>query len=238
MREPWFDRDMRHVHGRRSGSKELARSPPDAGGSGERLSEVQPGVGVVTLGSEGQVVTVTAASFQQAEVEGGAADAVCGLSWPPVPCRTTVGRVKFDAELRGWCIAAVDLIRVATSADTEVRHVKQSVSRWPANAGVSAMSCPWAQVSLIRAVAIDATLIGGPNHGMREPAGTAPRSRDRPARPLRHRSRRALGWRWAPAAAPASTTSVRSVAAAAEAHRVNAGGSVMAKTACLSVQLK
>jgi hypothetical protein len=79
----------------------------------------------------------------------------------------------------------------------------------------SATSRPCAQVSINRAVAIDAALIGGPNHGSFLPSATRPSSSCRRARVSRQSASISAGGVVASCSAPASTKPVGLVAASA-----------------------
>lgn len=103
-----------------------------------------------------------------------------------------------------------------------------------ATPSASATSCPCAQVSISRAVAIEATLIGGPYQGSLAPAGWAASARCSASRPSRQRARSTAGGSFAPSSA-ASSTKVSGVARACRAARAKASGSVAESSACRSV---
>ncbi|OLT38534.1 hypothetical protein BJF85_09535 [Saccharomonospora sp. CUA-673] len=69
----------------------------------------------------------------------------------------------------------------------------------------SATSCACAQVSIMRAVAIDAGLMSGPYHGSFRPAGTAASAACSSALPARQRRSSSVGSRRASSWAPSST---------------------------------
>ena len=108
---------------------------------------------------------------QHAEVLGRTGDALGGVGGTPRPGRS-VGREQFDEERlggRGQPVTAnaKSLVRTPMWAIDLSRAVAGRVTP-----SASATSRPCAQVSIRRAVAIDAALIGGPNHGSLRPSAT------------------------------------------------------------------
>jgi hypothetical protein len=106
------------------------------------------------------------------------------------------------------------------NAKSRVRTPMCAIERSRAVAGrftpsASATSRPWAQVSISRAVAIEAALIGGPNHGSLRPSATASSSSCRRSRVSRQSASRRSGGSAANSSAPASTKPVGSLAASA-----------------------
>ena len=100
-----------------------------------------------------------------------------------------------------------------------------------------ATSWPCAQVSMIRAVAIDVGLIGGPYHGIFSPSGTAASSRARSARPSRQRCISSAGGICDHSSAP-SSVKPSGLAAASLSPSANASGSLMAVSDAWSVQAR
>lgn len=88
-----------------------------------------------------------------------------------------------------------------------------------------------------RAEAMDAALIGGPNHGKRVPGGCARSAACSSARPERQRASNSAGGSAAPSSAPASTK-VSTAAAAFSTTEPKPSGSVTASTDCRSVQAR
>lgn len=101
----------------------------------------------------------------------------------------------------------------------------------------SAMSWPWAQVSMSRAVAMEAPDMGGPYQGKRTPLGAELSTLCRASRPARHSASSRAGGSPAPSSAPSSTN--RSGAASAfSTSAPNAARSVAASSADRSVQAR
>lgn len=101
----------------------------------------------------------------------------------------------------------------------------------------SATSCPWAQVSIRRPVAIEATDMGGPYQGNRVPVGAARRASSRAARPDRHAASSRAGGSAAPSSAP-SSTNPSGAASAFSTSLAKASASVTASSAARSVQAR
>ena len=137
---------------------------------------------------------------QQTEVERRSGHPLHRLLRSPCP-RVARRPGQLDAERLVGRRQAVDVVGVVAGPDADVGDVTKSVGRLAARPSVSATSCPCAQVSINRAVTIDAGLIGGPNHGSLVPAGTSARAAARRARPSRHHASSSTGGR-APALSP------------------------------------
>ncbi len=109
---------------------------------------------------------------QHAEVLGRTGDALRGVVRTPRP-RRTVGCAQLDEERLLRRGQPVD--RRTRSPGCAPRCARSDRSRAVAGRftpSASATSRPCAQVSISRAVAIDAALIGGPNHGSLRPSAT------------------------------------------------------------------
>ena len=126
------------------------------------------------VGPQRQVGAVPPLGDQQAEVERRAGDPLRRRPRARTSRADPSGRGQFDAELLGRGGQAVLGEGEVPGADADVRDVPQP-RRTPTADGASASvtSRPCAQVSMSRAVAIDAALIGGPNQGSRAPSGSA-----------------------------------------------------------------
>ena len=109
---------------------------------------------------------------QHAEVLGRTGDALGGVVGTPRPSPSR----RAHAAPRGTAPPA-GVSPLMENAKSRVRTPMCAIERSRAVAGrftpsVSATSSPCAQVSISRAVAIDAALIGGPNHGSLRPSAT------------------------------------------------------------------
>ncbi|SHO87882.1 Uncharacterised protein [Mycobacteroides abscessus subsp. abscessus] len=101
----------------------------------------------------------------------------------------------------------------------------------------SATSRPCAQVSIKRAVPMDAALIGGPYQGILTPSGTARSAACSWLRVLRHWMSRSAGGIWAVSSAALSTKPSGSAIALGSSSAKTAG-SVTASSDCASVQCR
>lgn len=100
------------------------------------------------------------------------------------------------------------------------------------------MSWPWAQVSISRAVAMEAADIGGPYQGNRVLVAAADRSTGcNFSRPARHRASSSAGGSAAPSSAPSSTKE-SGAATAFSTSPAKASASVTASSAARSVQAR
>ncbi len=182
-----------------------ARLPTGAGRAGEGLGEVEPAVGVGPGGDAGR------------GRRGGGAGSPAGRS--RTPSRSRAARRPPDptsrprrrgrparraprrpARASPWAPKAKSRVRTPMWATCRIRSVGASTAP-----RASATSRECAQVSMNRAVAIEVGLIGGPNHGILSPAGTARSASCSARRPARHRSSSAAGGTRPPASASAST---------------------------------
>ena len=111
-----------------------------------------------------------ALSDQQAEVLGRAGDPL-RASAGPTSSRAVRG-AQLDPKRLGGRREAVDREREVAGAHADVRDRAQPPVGGRVTPSASATSRPCAQVSISRAVAIDAALIGGPNHGNLRPSAT------------------------------------------------------------------
>lgn len=106
-----------------------------------------------------------------------------------------------------------------------------------ASPSASATSRPCAQVSMSRAVAMEAADMGGPYQGNRAPAGAFRRASDSASRPARQSASNRSGGFSAPSWAPLSTKSP-GAASAFSTSRANASWSVTASVEEWSVQAR
>ena len=213
-----------------------ALSPARPRWSRERLRDRQPLRGVGADGRHVQLRPRPSLGDQHAEVLGRPGDALRGVVGAPRP-RRAVRRAQLHVErFRGR-----ESSPLMANAKSRVRTPMWAIERSRAVAGrftpsASATSRPCAQVSISRAVAIDAALIGGPNHGSLRPSATREqfvvqpgpgRGASRPAvgragarpAPRRPRRRNRSGpWRPRPAPSAKPASSVTAVSATRSVH--------------------
>ena len=143
----------------------------------------------------GEVGAVRPLGDQQAEVERGAGDALGGVLGAVRPQLARAGPVEFDAELLARAASSPRTPKAKSRARTPMRTTCRSRSvGGRTTPSASATSWPWAQVSMSRAVAMEAADMGGPYQGKRAPVGRGAQ-RLVAGRRAPHASRRAAGGR-------------------------------------------
>lgn len=149
---------------------------------------------------------------------------------PPGPVSST--RNGSAGGVSPWAAWAKSRARTPMRATCRSRPVGGRVTPRAA-----AMSRPWAQVSIRRAVAMEAVAMGGPYQGKRAPGAAVRSASARAARPSRQAVSSAAGSCFAPSSAPSST--YRSGAASAcSTSALNPSSSVTAARAARSVQFR
>ena len=126
------------------------------------------------------------------EVLGGAAHPIDGLVGAPCPL-VAVGCSKLDANGIIGDIKAIDRVGEGERRYSQVGD--------PVQAGTSRMgypqcvvdTCPCAQVSIRRAVAEEATLMSGPNHGILRLGSSASNAASRSVRAVTNQARISAG---------------------------------------------